>query len=217
MVAATGLYASSITVGHRRCDEWLSPRLPHPKVSRLVEPPQSIMEAIACDANINRAYEWLCSSRNHHRHNSDVWDLRWRWAHTKPRVQQQLRDGTYRFSVVRRFRSGNDIIEYWSAQDALVLKAVAGVLTERFRTCNLSDRCHHVRGNGGAKAAIRRVGRPSTPNTNSSFRTGREALLRQHRPRHPHEAARTTHLRPTRIGPAAAVYETDNLRRRPVA
>jgi len=128
-----------------------------------------LMESIACDATIDLAYEWLCASRDHHWHNSDVWDLRWRWNQIKPRVQQQLRAGTYRFSAVRRFRSGKDTIEYWSSQDALVLKAVALVLTERLEI-HLSDQCHHVRGHGGAKAAVRRVA-DQAPNHQFVFRT----------------------------------------------
>ena len=45
-------------------------------------------------------------------------------------------------------------IDLWSARDALVLKALALVLGERLP---VSRRCVHVKGHGGAKAAVRQV------------------------------------------------------------
>jgi hypothetical protein len=36
-----------------------------------------------------------------------------------------LRAGVYRISAVRRFPTGDETIEVWSALDALVLKAIA--------------------------------------------------------------------------------------------
>jgi RNA-directed DNA polymerase len=44
--------------------------------------------------------------------------------------------------------------ELWSAQDALVLKAMAMVLGEYLKPV-LSGNCYHLAGNGGAKAAVR--------------------------------------------------------------
>ena len=63
-------------------------------------------------------------------------------------------EGRYRFGPVERFNTDDGQLELWSALDALVLKAVAIVLSRRL---TLPDRCFHVVGHGGAKAAVRAV------------------------------------------------------------
>ncbi len=47
-----------------------------------------------------------------------------------------------------------DEVDLWSVRDALVLKALAIALPKYL---HVSPRCCHVRGHGGAKAAVRRV------------------------------------------------------------
>ena len=68
-----------------------------------------------------------------------------------PSLQQQLLAGEYRFSPLRRIRREHDVLEVWSALDALVLKAIAIVLNRRLE---FSKRCYHLKGHGGAKAAV---------------------------------------------------------------
>ena len=116
----------------------------------------SLIELIASDAVIDKAYAWLRNSREHHSANADVWDLRFRWEIAKPQLQADLLAGRYRFDVVRRFQSGVNWIEYWSAPDALVIKAMTLVLGPHLRP-HLCQACHHLQGHGGAKAAVRRV------------------------------------------------------------
>jgi RNA-directed DNA polymerase len=53
-------------------------------------------------------------------------------------------------------RRDGDEIEIWSARDALVLKALALVLADHLP---VARSCTHVRGHGGAKAAVRAVWR----------------------------------------------------------
>ena len=108
----------------------------------------------ASEAVLAEAYEWLCERRKEYSANNDVWEIRWRWQEIKPWLRQQLLTGRYRFECVRRFRGTDGTVELWSALDALVLKAIAIVLTRRI---DLSDRCYHLAGRGGAKAAIRYV------------------------------------------------------------
>lgn len=50
-------------------------------------------------------------------------------------------------------KDGTDI-DLWAARDALVLKALTIVLSD---TLPVSPRCTHIKGNGGAKAAVRQV------------------------------------------------------------
>jgi len=112
------------------------------------------IEAIASDEVIDRAYGWLCSRREHYSSNHDVWNVRWQWKSIKPLLQTDLLAGEYRFGAVRRVRRNHDAIELWSALDALVLKAMAIVLS---RSLGLPRSCYHLRGHGGAKAAVRDV------------------------------------------------------------
>ena len=60
------------------------------------------MEEIASDAVMEQAYAWLCARRKDYAANTDVWDVRWRWATLKPQLQAALRAGTYRLGVVER-------------------------------------------------------------------------------------------------------------------
>jgi hypothetical protein len=112
------------------------------------------VDEIASDAVIDAAYAWLCERREEYSANDDVWNVRWRWAEIKPRLQAELLAGTYRFSAVRLIQTDEDIREVWSALDALVLKAMAIVLTRRLKS-HLSRHCYHL--HGGGKAAVRAV------------------------------------------------------------
>ena len=57
-------------------------------------------------------------------------------------------------SSVRRFSSGGETIEVWSALDAFVFKATSIVIAAHCLP-ELSMRCYHIEGRGGAKAAVR--------------------------------------------------------------
>ena len=114
----------------------------------------NLTKEIASDEVLNQAYEWLCERRKDYSANSDVWNVRWQWFEIKPWLQGQLLAGSYHFDALRRIHRQNGSIELWSALDALVLKAIAIVLTRRL--C-FSERCYHLLGHGGAKAAVRDV------------------------------------------------------------
>jgi retron-type reverse transcriptase len=118
--------------------------------------PCHLLAVIASDEILERAYAWLCKRRHRYSHNDDVWEVRYRWEAIKPRLQHQLLNGDYRFSPQRRIHRSHDCLEIWSALDSLVLKAIAIVLTKHLAP-QLSKRCTHLAGNGGAKAAVREV------------------------------------------------------------
>src|SRR5208337_2849060 len=115
-----------------------------------------LMAEIASDEVLNQACLWLCFGRKDYSPSNDVWTLRWRWREVKPRVQQALLSGAYRFAALQQLVGEEDTLEVWSSQDALVLKAVAIVLTRNLAPV-LPKTCHHLAGNGGAKAAVRRL------------------------------------------------------------
>jgi RNA-directed DNA polymerase len=116
----------------------------------------SLSDEIVSDQALQQAFEWLCERRRKYSHNSDVWDVRWRWNQLKPAVQRDLQAGGFRFSPLRRYRIDGEVRDIWTALDALVLKAITIVLT-RILQSRLSSRCFHLAGNGGAKAAVREV------------------------------------------------------------
>jgi RNA-directed DNA polymerase len=112
------------------------------------------IDEIASDDVLRQAYDWFCERRVDYSPNDDVWDVRWRWEEIRPALKDVLRAGDYRMSSVRRFSSGGETIEVWSALDALVLKATSIVIAAHCLP-ELSMRCYHIEGRGGAKAAVR--------------------------------------------------------------
>ncbi len=115
---------------------------------------QNLMEQIVSDAVLDEAYAWLCKRREHYSHNDDVWNVRFCWEELKPQLQNQLAEGNYSFSPLRRIDRTDGDLEICSAVDSLVLKAIAIVLTKHLAP-RLSKRCTHLVGNGGAKRAVR--------------------------------------------------------------
>ena len=123
---------------------------------------------LASDAVIDQAYQWLCQQRRHWHANADVWELRSRWQHIKPTIQAELLNGTFRFAPMARVtKADGEVIHIWSARDALVLKALTIVLAPHLP---IAKSCTHVKGNGGAKAAVRAV-RDELPNYAFVMRT----------------------------------------------
>jgi hypothetical protein len=81
--------------------------------------------------------------------------LRFNWPAEKARLQKELLSGCCRFEPLSRVtNSQGEALHVWSARDALVLKALTVVLAKRLP---VSRRCVHVKGHGGAKAAVRQV------------------------------------------------------------
>ena len=80
-----------------------------------------LITKISSDIILGEAYHWLCKRRKKFSLNNEVWDLRWHWHDVKPKLQQALLMGEYRFSplVELRFPDGN--LGYWCTVDSLVL------------------------------------------------------------------------------------------------
>jgi RNA-directed DNA polymerase len=115
----------------------------------------SIIAQLASDEVLDNAFSWLCRRRREYSANSDVWSFRRGWLREKAQIKEQLRSGSYRFSLMSRVTlKDGDETYLWSARDALVLKALALVLGDHLP---VSRRCTHVKGNGGAKYAVRQV------------------------------------------------------------
>lgn len=114
-----------------------------------------LLRQLGSDAVLDNAYAWLCHQRRHYPEDSDIWDLRFHWPQAKAVLSAELRAGRYRFAPLQRLlRAGGEERGLWSARDALVLKALSQVLA---RVLPVSRACTHVKGHGGALAALRRV------------------------------------------------------------
>jgi RNA-directed DNA polymerase len=114
-----------------------------------------ILDRLASDVALDRAFAWLCEQRRRWPDTADIWSFRRDWSVEKARLQTELRGGRFRFSLQERVTRGNgEVIDLWSARDALVLKALAEVLGDLLP---ISRSCVHVKGHGGAKAAVREI------------------------------------------------------------
>lgn len=94
----------------------------------------SLLDQLASDQMLTQAFRWLCATREHYHHNDDVWHVRHWWAREKPRLQAQLRPGTYRLSECRLVRGRARTSEIWCAMDTLALKGLATALTNPLKT-----------------------------------------------------------------------------------
>ena len=114
-----------------------------------------LLNRLASNAVLDAAHGWLCHRRRDYPVDADVWSLRRHWPGEKRRIQADLLAGDFRFGLLDRITKadGTDI-DLWSARDALVLKALAIVLAN---VLPVSRVCTHVKGHGGAKAAVRQV------------------------------------------------------------
>ncbi len=104
---------------------------------------------------LDTAYGWLCKRRRDYPADADVWSFRQAWAQEKDTLKTTLASGRYCFNLLTRvtLKDGEEV-DLWSARDALVLKALAIVLGKHLPA---SRRCIHLKGHGGAMAAVRQV------------------------------------------------------------
>ncbi len=111
-----------------------------------------LIEQIVAAENLQAAWAWLASRRKRSHHNSDYWHLRHHRQQLEPEIIAAICDGTYQFSPCQQYEGGL----VWCAQDALVLKAMAQVLSP-YLNPQLSQHCFHLAGNGGAKDCVNAV------------------------------------------------------------
>lgn len=113
------------------------------------------MESITNEQNLLNAFHWICQRRKESHSNNDVWHLRFHWSSIFPFLRETISNGTYRFSPCRALTTGTGSIGVWCAQDALVLKAISLVLSEKVSP-KLSDDCYHLAGKG-LKACVKQI------------------------------------------------------------
>ena len=62
----------------------------------------SVLADIACDSNLEAAFNWLCRRRRDYPDHADVWDFRRDWPQEKARLRADLLAGRYRFGHPKR-------------------------------------------------------------------------------------------------------------------
>ena len=118
----------------------------------------TLMRLIAAETILNSAYDWLRKRRLESHANNDFWRLSLRWAQVRTQIRDRLLRGIYTLSPVELITLANGhSVSQWCAEDAIVLKALALVLTPTLcRNTNLS-RATHLKGNGGLKGAVNKA------------------------------------------------------------
>lgn len=114
------------------------------------------MSDVVSNSNLEAAYDHICKTRLETSHNNDIWDVRFNWATIKPQLQHTLLQGSYRLSPTQYCHTENGILHFWTAQDAIVLRAIAQVLAPVVGIA-IDERCYHLKGRGGLKGGVRMV------------------------------------------------------------
>ena len=119
------------------------------------QPNNNLISRIAGATQLQHAYRWLRKKRIHSHHNNVFWSISRSWSDTKQRLRQRLQAGDYTLSPVQQItlNDGNTVSQ-WGPEDAIVLKAMANLLTPYLhQRLNLSH-ATHLKGNGGLKQAV---------------------------------------------------------------
>ena len=117
---------------------------------------QRLIEKVCSNDTLEQAFLWVQKRRVNYSHNSDIWDLCWRWKAVKQELQAELPAGRYHLSPLKEYRFPDGNRAVWSAQDAVVLKALTIVL-EPYVEMHAAKECTHLAGHGGSKSAVQAI------------------------------------------------------------
>ena len=105
---------------------------------------------------LQKAFEKVCYRRREYCCNNDIWELRFNWNSRKSEILEELNSGVYKFDSVKEIIIDGQMYEIWAARDAVVIEVLTTLLKDRY---NVTENCssHHLKGNGGVKAAVNKV------------------------------------------------------------
>lgn len=111
---------------------------------------------VAAGEQLDAAWHWLCDARKDAPANADIWHLRHHWLRTRDTLLTALLNGEYRLQpmLLTKKRPHQERQVMWGAQDALVLKWTAVLITPHL---DLHPRCEHVKGHGGGPQSVHRM------------------------------------------------------------
>jgi len=88
----------------------------------------------------------------HYPANSDIWSFRFSWQAKKETLLNHLNRGDYQFSPMSKITKANGkVIHLWGAQDALVMKVLAELLSGEL---SIPETCTHIKGHKGLKKSV---------------------------------------------------------------
>ena len=118
----------------------------------------NLTSQIACGFRLNRAFNWLFNKKQNAGPHDLFWDVARHWQRLQVRLRRQLQRGDYTFKPLKTLQLKDGMrVCVWHPLDAIVIKALAEVITPLFKsTLNLSA-ATHLQGNGGLKQAVQKV------------------------------------------------------------
>lgn len=106
-------------------------------------------------ADLERAFSWVCQQRKHMPANADIWHLRFHWSAMRTPILTALNDGNYQLRPLRLFDCADGTTRaLWDAQDALVLRALTEKITP---VLPINRACEHIAGHRGGASSVKRV------------------------------------------------------------
>jgi RNA-directed DNA polymerase len=106
--------------------------------------------------NLNTAFAAVYAARDKDGPNSDIWTLSLQWNTIRQYLQTTLLAGHYTLSPAKVYHIEHDYLTRWSAQDAVVLKAISLILAPLVANF-VGMKCHHLKDHGGVKGAVTQV------------------------------------------------------------
>ncbi|MBF0360553.1 MAG: hypothetical protein HQK49_06050 [Oligoflexia bacterium] len=101
-------------------------------------------------------YNLIVKKRHNSNHHNDIWNTRKEWVAIKAKLQEQLENGTFRFSPSAQYNIEKKKLTVYTAIDWIVLKSITNVLTPiLIETNTKTAKCYNLKGNGGNKKALK--------------------------------------------------------------
>jgi len=116
----------------------------------------NLMSAVISTSALDAAFAAIYQKRKKDHANSDIWALSRNWAKIRQTLQAQLLAGTYLLSPISAYSTKKGRLTRWSAQDAVVLKALSQIITPHVSQI-VGLACCHLKDHGGLKGGVRQV------------------------------------------------------------
>ncbi len=115
------------------------------------------MSEVVATEGLNESFTNIYKKRKKDNEHSDIWNLSLNWEKEREVISDQLLKGEYQLSPVKVFK-GEDKKYYtrFNSKDAIVIKAITNIISNEVQQ-SLSNKCTHLKGNGGLKGAINNV------------------------------------------------------------
>ena len=116
------------------------------------------VEQIAKSEVLEAAFEFVFHKRKARSADDDIWHVAFHWPEVKQKLIEKLTSGHYHFSPMRyvKLESGG-MVGLWSAEDAILLKAIAMQVEPLLRKAFDLSSVAHIKDGGGLTGAIKKA------------------------------------------------------------